>query len=467
MDPTFFQNMLLMNIINKIGENHYLNFLAISFLILYACKDMILDFFDNYKIGKNANRICFKYDRYRLSDECSGVFHHITKNSNYKIKNIMEFTKNVYSPKMETQFIVGINKKFVIDEDIYGCVVREIKEDKFEKGQEYILFTFIMYSYKYDVPYLLKKVEEYKEDYYEYKKSLITNNQYIITVKNPIKNEKEIPLEITHQKWKSNVNFNNRVFPDHDNIIKHIDKFINCKKWYKDKGLPYKLTFLLQGIPGCGKTSLAKAIANYTNRHIFDVKLNDSFPLEQINEIIFNDNVYKDLPIPQNKKIILFEDIDAIGDCVKERENKSVDEKDTDKNKKINNDSNTDILKKLFNEPEKKNYGTTNNLSYFLNMLDGINEADGVIIIISTNHKNLLDKALIRPGRIDKEIEFTYIDRTLLIKILQNFWKKSYSYIDKFMNENNFSMPEKLTPAKVTQECVCSSTLEDTIRKLN
>jgi SpoVK/Ycf46/Vps4 family AAA+-type ATPase len=465
MDSAFFQNMLIMNIINKIGENHYLNFCIITILILYALRYHIEDFFDSNVIGKNANRICFKYDRYRLSDECSGIFHHITKNSDYKIKNIMEFTKNVYTAKSETQFIVGVNKKFVIDKDIYGCIYREVKEDKYEKGQEYILFTFVMYSYKYDVPYLLKKIEEYKENYYEYKKLLITNNQYIITIKNSTKNEEKLPLEITHQKWKSNVNFNNRVFPDHDNIINHIDKFINCKEWYQEKGIPYKLTFLLQGIPGCGKTSLAKAIANYTNRHIFDVKLNDSFPLEQINEIIFNDSVYKDLPIPQNKKIILFEDIDAIGECVKEREKKMFNEKDVDKNKDSNN-SNSDILKKLFNEPDKKS-GTTNNLSYFLNMLDGINEANGVIIIISTNHKNLLDKALIRPGRIDKEIEFTYIDRIYLIKILQNFWKKSYDYIDKFMNDIDFKMPEKLTPAKVTQECVCSLTLEDTIRKLN
>lgn len=49
---------------------------------------------------------------------------------------------------------------------------------------------------------------------------------------------------------------------------------------FKKKCIPYKLSFLLHGVPGTGKTTFLKALSNYTNRHIVNISL----PLIETNE---------------------------------------------------------------------------------------------------------------------------------------------------------------------------------------
>lgn len=49
-------------------------------------------------------------------------------------------------------------------------------------------------------------------------------------------------------------------------------------------------------------------------------------------------------------------------------------------------------------------------LSGLLNCLDGITSKDGCVIVMTTNRRDILDSALVRPGRIDFELEFGYAD---------------------------------------------------------
>ena len=61
---------------------------------------------------------------------------------------------------------------------------------------------------------------------------------------------------------------------------------------------------------------------------------------------------------------------------------------------------------------ERKNNDDAKNMISFsaiLNVLDGITTSDGQIVIMSSNFKNVLDKALIRPGRVDHIIEFDFM----------------------------------------------------------
>ena len=52
-------------------------------------------------------------------------------------------------------------------------------------------------------------------------------------------------------------------------------------------------------------------------------------------------------------------------------------------------------------------------LSGLLNALDGVASQEGRILIMTTNHIEKLDSALIRPGRIDLRLELNYADSEL------------------------------------------------------
>ena len=69
----------------------------------------------------------------------------------------------------------------------------------------------------------------------------------------------------------------------------------------------------------------------------------------------------------------------------------------------------------------KKNNSTEDGLklSHILNVFDGLLEMPGRIIIITTNHPEKIDEALLRPGRIDRKIEFKKCTDNILKKITQ------------------------------------------------
>ena len=85
------------------------------------------------------------------------------------------------------------------------------------------------------------------------------------------------------------------------------------------KGIPYNLGILLYGEHGCGKTRFIKQLMNYTNRHGIDIKLNDGMDFTDLQHIIYSEELDDTHIIPQDQRIIIFEDIDALGEVVKER----------------------------------------------------------------------------------------------------------------------------------------------------
>jgi len=49
------------------------------------------------------------------------------------------------------------------------------------------------------------------------------------------------------------------------------------------------------------------------------------------------------------------------------------------------------------------------NLSGILNVLDGVVDTPNRLLVMTTNHPEKLDPALIRPGRVDKKFHLTYL----------------------------------------------------------
>jgi hypothetical protein len=184
----------------------------------------------------------------------------------------------------------------------------------------------------------------------------------------------------------------------------------------------------------------------------------------KLREIICDEQITHDIIIPQNKRILLFEDIDAMGDIVKDRDLP----KEKNQNKEIE-----DTIKEIMNKKNKKtkkgfdDCGTNdysnqnNNLSYFLNILDGLNECPGRIIIMTTNKPEYLDAALVRPGRIDFKINMTKATLDDIKNILEHYWN---ILIQKEIPNN---WEKKLSHAEIVSYCRMSDNIEDTFFKIS
>ena len=162
-----------------------------------------------------------------------------------------------------------------------------------------------------------------------------------------------------------------------------------------------------------GKTSTIKAIANHTQRHIVSVPLNKIKTAKELLNVFYNTRMnYVDIPL--NKRLYVLEDIDAadLKDTVGERSEKEKpkDEKDDDEDKDSGKDSPMDMnffgLLKNSAGWDKKFGIQKLTLANLLEVLDGVMEMEGRMLIITTNYPEKLDKALIRPGRIDMKVHF-------------------------------------------------------------
>lgn len=163
-------------------------------------------------------------------------------------------------------------------------------------------------------------------------------------------------------------------------IVNDVKEYLNpfTKIWYSNRGIPYRRGYLFHGPPGTGKTSLCFSLAGLFHLKIYAVSLNSSSVTEDGLATLF-----QDLPL---RCIVLMEDIDAAG-LTRKRNHEGAAEADEP------NDG-----------PQRKRKGEPPggiSLAAVLNVIDGVASSEGRILVMTTNHIEKLDKALIRPGRVD------------------------------------------------------------------
>lgn len=113
------------------------------------------------------------------------------------------------------------------------------------------------------------------------------------------------------------------------------------------------------------------------------------------------------------------------------------------------------------------------NLSGLLNVLDGVVETPGRMLIMTTNHPEMLDPALIRPGRIDKKIFLGFMEALDIILLLEHYFQVKATTNQRIRVEEaihgnpSANRPAlNLTPAQVEQLAAEHDDMEDMIRAL-
>ena len=170
-----------------------------------------------------------------------------------------------------------------------------------------------------------------------------------------------------------------------DQIREVVELPLKRPEIYKHLGVKPHKGILLFGDPGNGKTLIAKAIANEVRAHFIPISGPELISKWHGQSEENLRNIFKEARDNQ-PSIIFFDEIDSVAQKRSDEDNARLD---------------------------------TKFVNQLLTLMDGMEAYDNVTVLASTNRPELLDEALLRPGRFDYKIEILKPDEIGCYKILK------------------------------------------------
>jgi len=463
------QQLFTLFMIKSYDNSIYIMYLLMSiYLMEYipSCVNTLNLFNESKSKGKDKNKdkeTCEHFKEIKMSSISIETFLH--KSNDTLAHSLLDYITN--RPNIQSisyskqKFMLNHKNPILIHEldEIYICLIKENGSDD-ELSQ-----TIEIFSYNINVNELrafLKKIEHNYNIQIQNKlgdKLYYFNDVSTGKINKSEYNKMPPNITFTMKQFTTNRNFKNVIGPESRLIEKRVNFFIKNKKWYSDNGIPYTLGLMLYGLPGCGKTSLIKAVSGVTQRHIINIKLHKYVTKTQMENLFFNETINivqngrnESIIIPIEQRVYLFEDLDADDtDILLDR---------SETNGYVKDDGflplHDDIQDKYCyqqkkEEKEKEDLFSSEKLtlSCLLNLLDGVLEAPGRIVIMTTNFIDKLDSALIRPGRIDLICEFKKCTNLSIIEFIEMFYDVELN--DECKNELLQLDEYKITPAEMTK----------------
>lgn len=247
--------------------------------------------------------------------------------------------------------------------------------------------------------------------------------------------------------FRSTKTFDNLFFPDRSRLLARVAAFERGDGEHARLGLPHTLGLLLHGPPGCGKTSCIKALANLTGRHVVRVYPALVDTLDKL-KAVFGAERLGDAVVPMERRLYVIEEADCSGwEFLKRRREgrrRASGGAASPPSRAGGSDAENNDAKGEGGGAEggggaaalraaaeallcaKKGAVVATaarappgqlTLGGLLEVLDGVDEMSGRMLVMTTNHPEALDPALTRPGRVDLAVRFGPLDAADVLRL--------------------------------------------------